>query len=107
MKTFKENDIVIYTDNNGNRFDTFVIFDTDTKTGLTHINHYNLRVPAYELELHPNSLTGTPMPMSDMLSFNLFSKLKEKYTKIDQKKKPNDSLVLYKEINTSLLHKAS
>jgi hypothetical protein len=109
MKTFKENDIVIYTDNNGNRFDTFVIFDTNTKTGLTHINHYNLRVSTNALELHPSALTGTPMPMSDMLSFNLFNKLKEKYTKVDQKKKKmNTSLVLYSEVNSpELLHKAS
>jgi hypothetical protein len=107
MKTFKENDIVIYTDSEGNRFDTFVIFGTDPKTGCTHINHYNLKVPVSDLEIHPRSLTGNTIPMADMLSFNLFNKLKEKYTRIDQQKKTN-TLVLHKEIAPKqLLHKAS
>jgi hypothetical protein len=87
MKTYNENAIVIYTDDEGNRYDTFVIFDTDTKTGLTHINHFNLKVNSDSLELHPNSLTGSPMPLADPLSFELFNKLKSKYTHIDKKKK--------------------
>jgi hypothetical protein len=87
MKSYKENDIVIYTDSEGKRFDTFVIFDTDQKTGLTHINHFNLKVNTASLELHPRSLTGSPMPLADPLSFELFNKLKAKYTNIDKKKK--------------------
>jgi len=99
MKTYKENDTVIYTDKEGNRFDTFVIFDTDRKTGLTHINHYNLKVSANELELHPRSLTGNPMPFADPLSFMLFNKLKEKYSHIDKKKAAAPAVVLHREIN--------
>ena len=86
MKIYKENDIVIYTDNEGNRFDTFVIFETDRKTGLTHINHFNLTVEAYALELHPSSLTGNAVPFADSHSFLLFNKLKEKYAKLDEHK---------------------
>jgi len=86
MKIYKENDIVIYTDNEGNRFDTFVIYDTDRNTGLTHINHNNLRVDASSLSLHANSFNGAISPLADPLSFILFNKLKEKYTRIDSKK---------------------
>jgi hypothetical protein len=86
MQNYKENDTVIYTDANGKRFDTFVIFDTDRETGLTHINHYNLRVPSSSLKLHPRSLTGNPAPLADAHSFLLFNKLKEKYAKIDEHK---------------------
>ena len=86
MKHYKENDTVIFTDKDGNNFDTFVIFDTDRETGLTHINHYNLRVPSSALELHPSSLTGNQAPLADSYSFLLFNKLKEKYAKIDEHK---------------------
>ena len=86
MKHYKENDTVIFTDQDGKRFDTFVIFDTDRETGLTHINHYNLKVPASDLELHPSSLTGNALPLADNYSFLLFNKLKEKYAAIDKKK---------------------
>jgi hypothetical protein len=86
MKHYKENDTVIFTDKDGNHFDTFVIFDTDRETGLTHINHYNLRVPSSALELHPSSLTGNQAPLADSYSFLLFNKLKEKYAKIDEHK---------------------
>jgi len=96
MKTFKENELVIYTDNEGNRFDTFVIFDTDRKTGLTHINHFNLKVNVAALELHPRSLSSNGVPLSDLLSFRLFSQLKEKYTQRDEAKKVNTSLVVYR-----------
>ena len=65
MKHFKENDTVIYTDGEGNRFDTFVIFETDRLTGLTHINHLNLKVTDAELELHPRSLSDQ-IPMDDV-----------------------------------------
>ena len=86
MKQYKENDTVIFTDNDGKRFDTFVIFDSDRETGLTHINHYNLKVPSDNLELHPKSLIGNVLPMADNYSFLLFNKLKEKYAAADKKK---------------------
>ena len=97
MKTYRENELVIYTDSKGNRFDTFVIFDTDTKTGLTHINHFNLKVNASPLELHPHSLTSNGVPLSDLLSFRLYSQLKEKFTQLDETKKVNTSLVVYRD----------
>jgi hypothetical protein len=105
MKTYKANDIVIYTDKEGHSFDTFVIFDTDAKTGLTHINHLNLEVSLSELELHPSSANGNAIPMTDEYSFNLFNELKEKYTRFDLSKKTNyvkktiTSLVLYRDMN--------
>lgn len=83
MKIFKENDIVIYTDKEGNCFDTFVVFDTDRNTGLTHINHANLSVEGSSLKLHSSAITGNVAPFADPLSFLLFNKLKEKYTRID------------------------
>ena len=86
MKHYKENDTVIYTDKDGKRFDTFVIFDTELETGLTHINHFNLKVPSSELALHSKSLTGNPAPLADAHSFLLFNKLKEKYAKLDEHK---------------------
>jgi len=86
MKNYKENDVVIYTDKNGNSFDTFVIFDTDRNTGLTHINHENLNVSADSLKLHSYSLTGNQAPLADALSFLLYNKLKEKYTLLDDHK---------------------
>jgi hypothetical protein len=87
MKIYKENDSVIYTDKDGKRIDTFVIFDTDIQTGLTHINHFNLKVPVSDLELHPNSANGCQMPMNDSYSFELFKQLKEKYVNYDSMKK--------------------
>lgn len=95
MKTYNENELVIYTDSEGNRFDTFVIFDTDRKTGLTHINHLNLKVNAASLELHPRSISSNGVPLNDLLSFRLFSQLKEKFTQRDEAKKVNTSLVLH------------
>ncbi|MGZ3757353.1 MAG: hypothetical protein ACXVAY_07380 [Mucilaginibacter sp.] len=84
MTTYKENDTVIYTDNEGNRYDTFVIFNTDRQTGLTHINHHNLKVAATYLELHPRSANGCTMPMDDSFSFELFKQLKEKFINQDR-----------------------
>ena len=46
MQYYNQNASVIYTDDRGRKIDTFVIFDTDQKTGLTHINHENLKVSA-------------------------------------------------------------
>jgi len=105
MKHYKENDTVIYTDAEGNRFDTFVIFGTDRLTGLTHINHFNLKVTDAELELHPNSMTSQ-IPMSDVYSFELFKKLKEKYTDIDNRN-TNKAMSVYREVPTIKLAKAS
>ncbi len=105
MKHYKENDTVIYTDAEGNRFDTFVIFETDRLTGLTHINHLNLKVSDAQLELHPNSLTSQ-IPMNDIYSFELFKKLKEKYTDIDNRH-TNKAMSVYREVPTIKLAKAS
>ncbi len=80
MRLFNEHDTVIYTDNEGQLIDTFVIYDTDPLTGLTHINHRNLKVSAEALQLHP--ATAVPkyhLPMSDAFSFEIFKRLKEKY----------------------------
>jgi len=106
MKHYKENDMVIYTDSEGNRFDTFVIFDTDRQTGLTHINHLNLKVDNTVLELHPRSANGCTIPMNDTYSFELFKQLKEKYTNIDNLKQ-NPVLQVYRDIATIKLAKAS
>ncbi len=107
MNTYKENDLVIYTDSEGNRIDTFVIFDTDTKTGLTHINHFNLKVKTGDLVMHPRAAKGNAIPMADMLSFNLFQQLKDKFTQRDQVKKTSQALVLYTPNTRALLAKAS
>lgn len=103
MKHYKENDIVIYTDGEGNRFDTFVIFETDRLTGLTHINHQNLKVTDEELELHPRSLTNE-IPMSDVYSFELFKQLKDKYSNIDSR---NKGMTIHRDIPSIKLAKAS
>jgi hypothetical protein len=105
MKHYKENETVIYTDAEGNRFDTFVIFETDRITGLTHINHLNLKVSDAALELHPRSLTSE-IPMNDVYSFQLFKQLKEKYADIDSAKN-NKGLILHRQIPTLALAKAS
>ncbi|MEO8886920.1 MAG: hypothetical protein ABI367_12720 [Mucilaginibacter sp.] len=106
MTHYKENDMVIYTDNEGNRFDTFVIFDTDRQTGLTHINHLNLMVENTVLELHPQSVNGCTIPMNDTYSFELFRQLKQKFITIDNaRQKP--TLQVYRDIPTIKLAKAS
>ncbi|MCR8559785.1 hypothetical protein KXD93_19200 [Mucilaginibacter sp. BJC16-A38] len=80
MKKFNEHDTVIYTDAAGRLIDTFVIYDTDPLTGLTHINHENLKVPEKALTLHPNTIVQKyNMPMNDAFSFEIFKKLKEKF----------------------------
>lgn len=106
LRQYKEFDSVIYTDSEGNRIDTFVIFDTDRQSGLTHINHLNLKVPAAELELHQRSASGYANPMSDPLSFELFRQLKQKYVKLDQKESKRE-LMLYPDQGMKLLPKAS
>lgn len=80
MKLFNEHDTVIYTDSEGKTIDTFVIYNTDPLTGLTHINHENLKVPATALQIHPCTVVSKyHLPMSDAFSFEIFKKLKEKY----------------------------
>ena len=107
MKTYKENDTVIYTDKTGNQFDAFVIFDTARETGLTHINHCNLKVAIDTLELHPRSATGCTMPMDDSFSFELFKQLKEKFINHDQMKQKR-SFAVYRDTKVvDLLAKAS
>ena len=107
MRNYKENDLVIYTDGEGRRIDTFVIFDTDPKTGLTHINHFNLSVPLSALELHPNASIPGVIPIADPLSFQLFCRLKEKYSQLEEEKVLNRSLFLYHDIKLPALAKAS
>jgi hypothetical protein len=107
MRTYKENEIVIYTDKAGNRFDTFVIFETDRETGLTHINHENLKVKNADIELHPCSANGYTIPMDDSYSFELFKQLKEKFTNYDKRKKLN-AATLYRDLKiVNLMAKAS
>ena len=85
MKRFNENETVIYTDEKGRMIDTFVVFETDDATGLTHINHEDLKVHVNSLQLHPNSIQKYNLPMDDAFSFEIFKRLKEKY---GQKGKP-------------------
>lgn len=79
MKRFNEHDTVVYKDAAGRLVDTFVIYDTDPLTGLTHINHENLKVPAEALTIHPRTIEKHHLPMNDAFSFEIFKKLKEKY----------------------------
>jgi hypothetical protein len=79
MKRFNEHDTVVYTDATGRLIDTFVIYDTDPLTGLTHINHENRKVPAAALMIHPATIEKHHLPMNDAFSFEIFKKLKEKY----------------------------
>jgi len=87
MTHFKANASVIFTDHQGKQIDTFVIFDTDEITGLTHINHENQRVPATNLVLHSKTVGDFHMPLADAFSFEMLSKLKEKYRRIDEERK--------------------
>lgn len=83
MTTYKEHDSVVYTDAAGNNIDTFVIYGTDTTTGLTHINHMDLLVPLKDLRMHPKTMQGNHVPVSDSFSFEILKKLKAKYTDND------------------------
>ena len=92
MKTFKENDSVIYTDESGRKIDTFVIFDTDKITGLTHINYKNLKVSSPSLKQHPCKIPGHNLPVKDAFSFEIIRKLKAKHKetgKVNMLKHPN------------------
>ncbi|MGV8878457.1 MAG: hypothetical protein ACOH2A_05450 [Sphingobacteriaceae bacterium] len=79
MKNYKENDRVIYIDDNGLRHETFVIFDTEKRTGLTHIDYANLRVKEDQLKLLFHSSDWNHRPIQDPLSFELFKYLKRQY----------------------------
>ncbi len=83
MKTYNEHDSVIYTDAAGNMIDTFVVYETDPQSGLTHINHMDLLVPLKALQLHPKSLESNHLPVRDAFSFEILKKLKAKYTDND------------------------
>lgn len=87
MKRFEENASVVYTDNEGRQIDTFVIFATDTETGLTHINHENLKVPLDRLRLHERTVGKYHLPIADAFSFEIFKKLRDKYSKLDSRPK--------------------
>lgn len=87
MTNFHENASVIYTNSDGKKIDTFVIFDTDTLTGLTQINHENLRVSSECLVLHSKTACQYHMPLKDAFSFELLHKLKDKYKSIDEQRK--------------------
>ncbi|MBD1394829.1 hypothetical protein [Mucilaginibacter glaciei] len=79
MKRFNENETVIYTDSDGRNIDTFVVFETDMATGITHINHMDMKVQADALRLHPGTIEKYNLPMVDAFSFEIFKKLKDKY----------------------------
>jgi hypothetical protein len=85
MQYYHQNASVIYTDNKGRQIDTFVIFDTDRETGLTHINHENLKVPADRLALHAKTVCQYHLPINDAFSFEMIKKLRQKYADIDSK----------------------
>lgn len=87
MKRFEENASVVYTDNKGREIDTFVIFATDAETGLTHINHENLRVPLDKLRLHEKTVGKYHLPIADAFSFEIFKKLRDKYAELDSRPK--------------------
>lgn len=109
MIKFKENASVIFTDSEGRLIDTFVIFDTDSTTGLTHINHENLRVPTDQLKLHTKSVGDFHMPLSDAFSFEMLRKLKVKYGVDDklQRAKPTPVITEKPANNMYVLAKAS
>jgi hypothetical protein len=93
MKNYKANSSVIFTDAKGRQIDTFVIFDTDPHTGLTHINHDNLKVAAGRLQLHAKSACEYHMPLADAFSFEMIRKLRDKYAVVDALKKPKVSKI--------------
>jgi len=84
MQSYNQNASVIYTDDRGRKIDTFVIFDTDHKTGLTHINHKNLKVPADRLVLHSKTVCKYHLPIADAFSFEMIRKLRAKYAELDR-----------------------
>ncbi|MES2426338.1 MAG: hypothetical protein V4560_05165 [Bacteroidota bacterium] len=88
MQHYHQNASVIYTDRKGRQIDTFVVFDTDSETGLTHINHENLTVPARQLKLHAKTVCQYHLPIDDAFSFEIIKKLRDKYAEIDSRPRP-------------------
>jgi hypothetical protein len=84
MTSYNANASVIYTDALGRQIDTFVIFETDAITGLTHINHENLKVSAEKLVLHCKTACAYHLPIADAFSFELLKKLRAKYEALDK-----------------------
>jgi hypothetical protein len=103
MTHYNANASVIYTDCHGNQIDTFVIFDTDSATGLTHINHENLKVTVDKLVLHAKSVSQYHLPINDAFSFEILKKLRDKYEEIDSRPKTAPAYVA----EMHLLKKAS
>ncbi len=87
MTKFHENATVVYTTPDGRKIDTFVVYATDEKTGLTLINHESLMVTADSLTLHPKTVGRYHMPLNDAFSFELLNKLKAKYADVDTQPK--------------------
>ncbi|WCT13767.1 hypothetical protein [Mucilaginibacter jinjuensis] len=79
MQHYKADSSVIFTDEAGRQIDTFVIADTDTHTGLTHIKHGNLKVAGDRLKLHVKTACDYHMPIADSFSFEMIRKLRDKY----------------------------
>ena len=105
MQYYHQNASVVYTDNEGRQIDTFVIFDTDRETGLTHINHENLQVPADSLTLHAKTVCQYHLPIDDAFSFEMLKKLRAKYAEIDNR--PRRKEVMSEVPTMALLAKAS
>jgi hypothetical protein len=103
MTNYFANASVIYTDNQGNKIDTFVVFDTDKDTGLTHINHENLKVANDRLVMHAKTVCQWHLPIDDAFSFEILKKLRDKYSEIDSLPKADPVHVT----NMQVLAKAS
>ncbi len=86
MNIYKANASVIYTDEEGRQIDTFVIFDSNPGTGITHINYHNLEVAADSLNIHPKTVGNYHLPLADAFSFEMFRKLRDKYEALDAEK---------------------
>lgn len=102
MKQYKANASVIFTDAEGRQIDTFVIFDTDHHSGLTHINHENLKVSASQLQLHPKTICDYHLPIADAFSFEIIKKLRDKYAAIDLKTSKTGKLILSKPVGQKI-----
>lgn len=107
MQHYHQNASVVYTDNEGRKIDTFVIFDTDRETGLTHINHENLKVKADQLELHAKTVGKYHMPLHDAFSFELLRKLRDKYAAVDMQPRKASKEVVAEKPKLLLLAQAS
>lgn len=105
MQHYHQNASVVYTDNKGNKIDTFVIFDTNPITGLTHINHENLQVTTDKLVLHKKSVSQYHLPIDDAFSFEMIKKLRNKYA--DRDSRPRVKEVVAEVTKLTVLAKAS